>query len=113
MKVVRHLQNAQPMSTDDVGKFVDELCNYAKLISLEGMNSHNKQRHNNSSQPHQAQQWTHSCDVLNNNDVYRQHGRNLLKAHIHGAQTRLIGYIQTIEVPTLHNIGTLIQYKTF
>jgi hypothetical protein len=40
------------MSTDDVGKFIDELCNYAELISLEGMNSHNKQSHNNSSQPH-------------------------------------------------------------
>jgi hypothetical protein len=40
------------MSTDDVGKFVDELGNYAELISLKGMNSHNKQRHNNLSQPH-------------------------------------------------------------
>jgi hypothetical protein len=40
------------MSTDDVRKFVDELCNYVELISLEEMNSHNKQSHNNSSQPH-------------------------------------------------------------
>jgi hypothetical protein len=40
------------MSTNDVGKFVDELCNYAELILLEEMNSHNKQRYNNSSQLH-------------------------------------------------------------
>jgi hypothetical protein len=55
----------------------------------------------------------HSCDVLINNEVYRQHGWNLLKAHMHGAQTDLTGYIQTIKVSTLHNRGVLIRYKTF
>jgi hypothetical protein len=34
---------------------------------------------------------------------------NLLKAHIHRAQTCLIGYIHTHEVPTLHNGGVLIR----
>jgi hypothetical protein len=30
------------MSNDDVEKFIDELCNYAKLILLERINSYNK-----------------------------------------------------------------------
>jgi hypothetical protein len=36
---------------------------------------------------------------------------NLLKAHIHGAQTCLTGYIHTNRVSTLHNRGVLFRAK--
>jgi hypothetical protein len=103
------------MSTDDVGKFVDGLCNYVRLISLEEMNSHNKQRHNNSSQPHNL------IKRIN----WRIHAMYLSITRFTDTQAEFIkgshtwstngsdGYIQTIEVLTLHNRGVLIRYKTF
>jgi hypothetical protein len=58
-------------------KFVDELYNYAKLISLERINSYNKQRHNTSSQSHDTIKcinWCNNAMYLINNDVYRSPG---------------------------------------
>jgi hypothetical protein len=72
---------------------------------LERIISYNKQRHNNSSQSHSTIKhinWRNSAMFSTNNDVYQQLRWNLLKAHIHGAQACPIGYIQTLEVPTLH-----------
>jgi hypothetical protein len=53
-------------------KFVDEFCNYAKLIPLERIISYNNQRHNNSSQSHNTIKrinWRINAMYLTNNDV--------------------------------------------
>jgi hypothetical protein len=72
-KVTRHLQNSQPVIIDDVRKIVDESCNYAKLNSLETIDSHHKQRHNNSFPQHNIINYitwlnlatrSHTCQIL-------------------------------------------------
>jgi hypothetical protein len=72
-EVTRHLQNAQLVIIDDVRKIADELRNYAKLNSLERINSYNKQRHNNLFLQHNIINYitwrnlatrSHTCQIL-------------------------------------------------
>jgi hypothetical protein len=71
-----------------------------------------QQRHNNSSQLHNLIKrinWCINAMYLTNINIFRWKDGILLKAHIHGAQMCLTGYIHTNGVPTLHNRGVLIR----